>query len=89
MNCYVIELNFSHNEILSLCLENGTILQATVFDSDPDPEPRVTDPDLTKSFGSMRIRIHNTAIKFAVSSFPSSGKKTTKSETETDSENHR
>jgi hypothetical protein len=29
MNCYVIELNFFHNEIISHCLENGTILQTS------------------------------------------------------------
>jgi hypothetical protein len=29
-------------------------------DPDPDPKPRVMDP--AKSFGSMRIRIHNTVI---------------------------
>jgi hypothetical protein len=28
--------------------------------SDPDPIPRGTDPDPAKSFGSLRIRIHNT-----------------------------
>jgi hypothetical protein len=27
---------------------------------DPDPKPRVTYPDPAKSFGSLRIRIHNT-----------------------------
>jgi hypothetical protein len=29
MNCYVIYLNFFHNEIISFCLENGTILQTS------------------------------------------------------------
>jgi hypothetical protein len=31
-----------------------------VSDPDPDPKPRVTDPDLVKNFVSLRIRIHNT-----------------------------
>jgi hypothetical protein len=31
-------------------------------DPDPDPKPRVPDPDPTKTFGSMRIRIHNTGF---------------------------
>jgi hypothetical protein len=31
-----------------------------VSDCDPDQEPRVTDPDLAKSFESLQIRIHNT-----------------------------
>jgi hypothetical protein len=35
-----------------------------VLDPDPNPQPRVPDPDLAKCFGSTRIhiRIHNTGL---------------------------
>jgi hypothetical protein len=35
-----------------------------VSDLDPDSKPRVTDPDLAKSLGFLRIRIHNTGLYF-------------------------
>jgi hypothetical protein len=31
MNYYVLKLNFFHNEIISFCLENGTILQTAAL----------------------------------------------------------
>jgi hypothetical protein len=31
MNCYVIELNFFHNEILSLCRKTGLFYRPQIF----------------------------------------------------------